>query len=125
MCLCLEGAPLASYAPSYTHRPTFPFVGSVPFLCHRSLQRSYGCRNINLLVITYALRPRLSSRLTPGGLTWPGKPWVFGEGVSHSFYRYSLWHNLLSPLQQSFRSTFTAVTMLPYRLHANVSHTNP
>jgi hypothetical protein len=93
-----------------------PSRGPAILLCHRLLQRSYRCRNINLLVIAYALRPRLSSRLTPGGLTWPGKPWVFGDGVSHSVYRYSLWHNLSSKLQQSFRSTFTAMTMLPYRL---------
>ena len=125
MYLRLKGAPLVSYAPSYIHRPAFPFAGSVAFLCHRSLQRSYRCRNINLLVIAYALPPRLRSRLTPGGLTWPGKPWVFGDGVSHSVYRYSLWHNLSSTLQQSFRSAFTALTMLPYRLLKNVSSTNP
>jgi hypothetical protein len=32
------------------------------------------CRNINLLSITYALRPRLRIRLTLGGLTFPRKP---------------------------------------------------
>jgi hypothetical protein len=76
-----------------------PSRGPTNLLRPRLLQRSYRCRNINLLVITYALRPRLRSRLTPGGLTWPGKPWVFGERVSHSFSRYSLWHNLSSALQ--------------------------
>jgi hypothetical protein len=76
-----------------------PSRGPSNLLRPRLLQRSYRCRNINLLVITYALRPRLRSRLTPGGLTWPGKPWVFGERVSHSFSRYSLWHNLSSALQ--------------------------
>ena len=76
-----------------------PSRGPGTLLRPRLLQRSYRCRNINLLVITYASRPRLSSRLTPGGLTWPGKPWVFGERVSHSFSRYSLWHNLSSALQ--------------------------
>ena len=76
-----------------------PSCGPGALLRPRLLQRLYRCRNINLLVIAYALRPRLRSRLTPGGLTWPGKPWVFGERVSHSFYRYSLWHNLSSALQ--------------------------
>ena len=40
-------------------------------------------RNINRLCIDYASRPRLSSRLTLGGLAFPRKPWAFGGGVSH------------------------------------------
>ena len=43
--------------------------------------RWYG--NINPLCIDYASRPRLSSRLTLGGLAFPRNPWVFGGGVSH------------------------------------------
>jgi hypothetical protein len=39
--------------------------------------------NINQLCIDYAFRPRLSSRLTLGGLAFPRKPWAFGGGVSH------------------------------------------
>ena len=31
-------------------------------------------RNINLLSIVYALRPRLRNRLTLGGITFPRKP---------------------------------------------------
>jgi hypothetical protein len=42
------------------------------------------CRNIYLLCIDYAFRPRLSSRLTLGGLTSPRKPWAYGGGVFHS-----------------------------------------
>jgi hypothetical protein len=41
-------------------------------------------RNINRLCIDYAFRPRLSSRLTQGGLTFPWNPWASGGGVSHS-----------------------------------------
>ena len=40
-------------------------------------------RSINLLSISYALRPRLRSRLTLGGLAFPRKPWASGEYVSH------------------------------------------
>ncbi len=40
-------------------------------------------RNINRLCIDYAFRPRLSSRLTLGGLAFPRKPWAYGGGVSH------------------------------------------
>ena len=39
--------------------------------------------NINQLCIDYACRPRLSSRLTLGGLAFPRNPWIFGGGVSH------------------------------------------
>ena len=34
--------------------------------------------------IGYAFRPRLSSRLTLGGLALPRKPWVYGGGVSRA-----------------------------------------
>ena len=43
-----------------------------------------GCRNVCLLCIGYAFRPRLSSRLTLGGLALPRKPWVYGGGVSRA-----------------------------------------
>jgi|SaaInl7_200m_RNA_FD_contig_111_34317_length_746_multi_7_in_0_out_0_1 hypothetical protein len=43
--------------------------------------RQYG--NINPLSIDYACRPRLRSRLTQGGLTWPWNPCSFGGRVSH------------------------------------------
>ena len=73
------------------------------------------CRNINLLSIAYAYPPRLRSRLTPGGLTSPGKPWAYGERVSHPFYRYSYRHQLSQNLHRSFRSDFAGAAMLPYR----------
>ena len=45
--------------------------------------RMWWYRNINRLCIDYACRPRLSSRLTLGGLAFPRNPWTFGGGVSH------------------------------------------
>ena len=47
----------------------------------RARTRWYG--NINPLCIDYAFRPRLSSRLTLGGLAFPRNPWAFGGEVSH------------------------------------------
>ena len=47
------------------------------------LARIERYRNINRLCIDYALRPRLSSRLTLGGIAFPRNPWTFGGGVSH------------------------------------------
>ena len=45
------------------------------------VQRRY--RNFNLLSIAYASPPRLRSRLTLGGRTFPRKPWVFDGKDSH------------------------------------------
>ena len=47
------------------------------------LARTRQYWNINQLCIDYASRPRLSSRLTLGGLAFPRNPWAFGGGVSH------------------------------------------
>ena len=47
-----------------------------------------GSRNVNLVVIGYASRPRLRSRLTPGGLSLPGNPWTYGVRVSSSGHRH-------------------------------------
>ena len=41
-------------------------------------------RNLDLLSIDYAFRPRLRSRLTLGGLAFPRNPWAYGECVSHT-----------------------------------------
>ena len=51
-----------------------------------------GCRNVDLPCVGYAFRPRLSPRLTLGGLALPRKPWVHGGGVSSRRSRYSCQH---------------------------------
>ncbi len=68
---------------------------------------AWWCRNVDLLSIDYAFRPRLRDRLTLGGMTFPRKPSAYGEGDSHSFYRYSSRHNHLNIVQASFPSPFT------------------
>ncbi len=48
--------------------------------------RSSGCiwyRNLHLLPIGCALRPRLRTRLTQGRQASPWKPWIFGRKDSH------------------------------------------
>ena len=67
-----------------------------------------GSRNINRVPIGYALGPRLRSRLTLGGLTFPRKPCAFGGRASHPSCRYSFRHKHSSPLQRSSRSAFAA-----------------
>src|SRR6185436_17607684 len=82
--------------PGFTYPPASPLC----LHCHRgsvhspegeqplsnndsAWARTRWYRNINRLCIDYALRPRLSSRLTLGGLAFPRNPWAFGGGVSH------------------------------------------
>jgi hypothetical protein len=77
---------LPSCVPSLLASPQW--VGSSPKgqpLSNRgpAWARTRWYRNINRLCIDYASRPRLSSRLTLGGLAFPRNPWAFGGGVSH------------------------------------------
>ena len=62
---------------------SLPGRGTAPTLLLLDLARTWWYRNINRLCIGYASRPRLSSRLTLGGLAFPRNPWAFGGGVSH------------------------------------------
>ena len=50
-------------------------------------------RNINLVPIDYAFRPRLRGRLTLLRLALSRNPWTFGDRVSHPVYRYSCQHS--------------------------------
>ena len=68
---------------------TPPMLARVfPFPAHLILPRPHSsdisqCRNLHLLSIGYALRPRLRSRLTQGRSALPWKPWIFGRQDSH------------------------------------------
>ena len=87
----LRPPPQPSWEPRFTSsRPTWP-RGDVqnpvrlPFSVAPSVMAPLRrCRNVYLLCIGYAFRPRLSSRLTLGGLALPRKPWVYGGGVSRA-----------------------------------------
>ena len=57
---------------------------TAPTLRLLDLARAQWYWNINQLCIDYAFRPRLSSRLTLGGLAFPRNPWAYGGGVSRS-----------------------------------------
>jgi hypothetical protein len=93
-------------------------VAGLSLLRHPIAQtRVDWCRNVRLLSIAYAFRPRLRVRLTLSGLTFLRKPWVFGERVSHPFSRYSFRHNHFCVVDPT----------LPVELHptAERSPTNP
>ena len=71
----LHQLPATSSARIVRRQPlTLPILG---------LARTRRYRNINRLCIDYASRPRLSSRLTLGGLALPRNPWTSGGGVFH------------------------------------------
>src|SRR5437879_259577 len=70
---------------------------------------------LNLLSIVYALRPRLRSRLTLGGRTFPRKPWVYGGQEFNLSYRYSCLHPHFLTLHVRFPLRFDALRTLPYQ----------
>ena len=74
-----------------------------------------GAGILNLLSIVYALRPRLRSRLTLGGRTFPRKPWVYGGQEFDLAYRYSCLHPHFLTLHPDFHLGFDALRTLPYQ----------
>src|SRR5213079_513873 len=74
-----------------------------------------GAGILNLLSIVYALRPRLRSRLTLGGRTFPRKPWVYGGQEFNLAYRYSCLHPHFLKLHRDFHRGFDALRTLPYQ----------
>ena len=58
--------------------PVFPFPAHARSLCPH-ISDIPGYRNLNLLSIGYASRPRLRPRLTQGRSALPWKPWIFGR----------------------------------------------
>ena len=62
--------------------PVFPFPALVILPRPHSSDTTWY-RNLNLLSIDYASRPRLRPRLTQGRSALPWKPWIFGRKDSH------------------------------------------
>src|SRR4029453_10505525 len=81
-------------------------------------------RNINLLAIDYAFRPRLRSRLTLGRRTLPRNPCAIGGGDSHPSF---VTHAAILTSRTStagFRRRFTGTGTLSYRvIGPKTSHT--
>ena len=70
--------------------------------------------NINPLSIDYACRPRLRSRLTLGGQTWPRNPWSFGGRDSHSAFATHACILTPTPSTPGSLRGFTGCRTLPY-----------
>ena len=73
-----------------------------------------GAGILNLLGIDYSLRPRLSTRLTLGGRTFPRNPWDLGELEFNQLYRYLCLHSHFQALQSRLPFPFAALGTLSY-----------
>ena len=82
--------------PGTSKRPTQSDKGRQP---SRSVTSSWP-RNINLVPIDYAFRPRLRGRLTLLRLALSRNPWTFGDRVSHPVCRYSCQHSRFRSLHR-------------------------
>ena len=61
------------------------------------------------MCIDYAFRPRLSSRLTLGGRTYPRKPQIFGHYDSHAIL--ATHSGILTSMQSTSASALTSPRM--------------
>jgi hypothetical protein len=71
-------------------------------------------RNINRSSIDYASRPRLRSRLTLGGLTFPRNPWAIGGRVSLPSFATHAGIRTRQASTARLPGRFTRLTTLPY-----------
>ena len=92
-------------------RPRRAFLSTLGSAWARA--RWYG--NINPLSIDYASRPRLRSRLTLGGRTFPRNPWTFGGGDSHSSFATHAGIRTRAASTAGSRRRFCGCSTLPYR----------
>jgi hypothetical protein len=72
-----------------------------------------GPRNVDLVAIGYAFRPRLRGRLTLRGSAWRRNPWTSGGSVSHAPRRYSCQHSHSPCLQRASRPAFAGLGDAP------------
>jgi hypothetical protein len=97
----------ASHAAGHSRSSGWPILMRYPITPRR------WCRNIDLLSIDYAFRPRLRSRLTLRGRPLLRKPWAFGGRDSHPSYRYSFLHSHFRYLHGSLRYRFNGLRNAP------------
>ena len=70
---------------------------------HTEFVTTHWPRNVDLVPIDYAFRPRLRDRLTLRRLTLRRNPWTFGDSVFHTVCRYSCQHSHFCNLQELSR----------------------
>jgi hypothetical protein len=94
--------------------PAVPAAGG-PSLPRHAITRRPGSRNLDLEPIGCAFRPRLRTRLTLGGRTWPRKPRTCGGKDSHLPFRYSCLHGRLDAVHGPFQVRFMLRPTLSYQ----------
>ena len=96
-----------------------------PFACVPASSDIHKCRNINLLSIDYAFRPRLRSRLPQGRSALPWNPWIFGLEDSH--LHLATHSGILSSERSAalFSTVSAPLRMLPYRSVVPVDTSDP
>ena len=109
--------PVSVWGTVYTLE-LFPGTPTLPTQSNKNEQLSVFVtsswpRNINLVPIDYAFRPRLRGRLTLLRLALSRNPWTFGGSVSHTPCRYSCQHSHFRYLQHTSRYTFTGLRNAP------------
>ena len=97
---------------SHVACPRSTLLGCPCSLCPHSSDNIW-CRNINLLSIDYAFRPRLRSRLPQGRSALPWNPWIFGQKDSHLLL--ATHSGILSSLRSAapYRYSFYALMNAP------------
>ena len=111
-------SPPVSVSGTVHERGLFPGDPRLPAQSDKDRQCSdpvttRGPRNVDLVAIGYASRPRLRGRLTLRGLALRRNPWTFGGSVSHAPDRYSCQHAHFRYLQPASRQTFAGLRNAP------------
>src|SRR5579863_5177057 len=96
----------------------FPGTASLPDQSskieqHTQFVTTHWPRNVYLVPIDYAFRPRLRDRLTLRRLALRRNPWTFGESVFHTLCRYSCQHSHFRYLHPTSRSSFIGLRNAP------------
>ena len=99
----------------------FPGTAWKPGQSNKTRQRTRSVttnwlRNIHLIPIDYAFRPRLRGRLTLRRLALRRNPWTFGESVSHTLCRYSCQHSHFRYLHRRLPFGFIGLRNAPLPL---------
>ena len=94
---------------------TIQHVAMLTFSVTPWVKRKYsGSGILNQIGIDYSLRPRLSTRLTLGGRTFPRNPWDLGEPEFNRLYRYLCLHSHSQALHGRLPFHFVALGTLSY-----------
>ena len=115
--VCSTSPPVSVWGTVYMWK-LFPGTPSRPTQSNKHGQHTgfvtfHRLRNINLIPIDYAFRPRLRDRLTLRGLALRRNPWTYGDSVSHTVCRYSCQHSHFRYLQRCSRNAFAGLRNAP------------